>query len=143
MLEGWWASESSISKLQGACKKVDSCVHTTFIFRETIGTLLEGNRKCLVAFFDVAKAFDTIWIQSLFYQLYQIWIQVNHDGCYINFCCQARVHGHLSQSYALEYGILQGFFCCKLNIVFIISLLVSLNKSGSCCKIYPTPGTPL
>ena len=127
MLEGWWASESSISKLQGAYKKGDSRGHTAFIFRETIGTLLEGNRKCLVAFFDIAKAFDTMRIQSLFYQLYQIWIQVKHGG-YINFCCPASVHGHLSQSYALECGILQVFFCCKLDIVFINSLLVSLKK---------------
>ena len=69
-LELWWETNNVISGLQGACRKGLSCVHSALILRETVATSLEDNQKCFVAFFDVAKAFDTVWVDGLFYQLY-------------------------------------------------------------------------
>ena len=39
------------------------------LLKETVATSLGTNRKCLVAYFDVAKAFDTVWIEGLFFHL--------------------------------------------------------------------------
>ena len=68
-LKPWWQGERVISELQGACKGGASCVHTAFNLRETIATSLEASDNCFVAFFDVAKAFDTVWIDGLFKRL--------------------------------------------------------------------------
>ena len=77
-LKGWWVRESVVSELQGACKVGHSCIHTTFLLQETIATSLENNNKCIVAFYDVAKAFDSVWIGGLFKQLYD-----SGDSCFV------------------------------------------------------------
>ena len=64
-----------MSELQGTCKKGLSCINTAIPFEETVTTSLETNIKCLVAYFDVAKAFDTVWIEGLFFQLYELEIR--------------------------------------------------------------------
>ena len=55
-IESWWETNRVISDLQGACKKGLSCIHTAMLLQETVATSLETNRKCLVAYFDVAKS---------------------------------------------------------------------------------------
>ena len=40
--------------------------HTAFSLQETIAASMDDNNKCFVAFFDVATAFDTVWIDGLF-----------------------------------------------------------------------------
>ena len=74
-IESWWETNRIISELQGACKKGLSCIHMAMLLQETVATPLETNRKCLVAYFDVAKAFDTVWIEGLFFQLYELGIR--------------------------------------------------------------------
>ena len=74
-VETWSQDNNVISELQGACKKGLSCIHTTMLLQETVATSLVTNRKCLVAYFDVAKSFDTVWIEGLFFQLYAIRIR--------------------------------------------------------------------
>ena len=64
-LKVWWVSENVVSELQGACKAGHSCLHTAFLLQETIATTLENNNNCIVAFYDVAKAFDSVWIGGL------------------------------------------------------------------------------
>ena len=64
-MKSWWNEEQIMSELQGACREGASCVHTALNLRETIAPSLESSRLCFVAFFDVAKAFDTVWIDGL------------------------------------------------------------------------------
>ena len=61
----WWVDEKVVSDLQGACKSGHTCIHSAFILQETVATSLENNNKCIVAFYDVAKVFDSIWIGGL------------------------------------------------------------------------------
>ena len=51
-----------------------SCVHSALVLRETMATLMKENHKCFVAFCNVNKAYDTVWVDGLFYQLYQMGI---------------------------------------------------------------------
>ena len=73
-LKRWWTDERIISELQGACRSGFSCVHTAFNLRETLATSLESSEHCFVAFYDVAEAFDTVWIDGLFMQMYDLGI---------------------------------------------------------------------
>ena len=147
-LKKWWTDEGVISELQGACKSGLSCIHTAFLLQETLATSMETNEQCFLAFFDVAKAFDTVWIDGLFKQIYDIGITGKTwrllYRCYIQFFCRVRVEGNLSEYYSLHCGIHQGGYLSLLKYtVFINSLLISLKESGLCAKIYATPSTPL
>ena len=137
-----------MSELQGACREGASCIHTAFILRETIATSMESSRHCFVAFFDVAKAFDTVWIDGLFKQMFDLGIsgktwRLLYRG-YLNFKCCVKIQGSFSEWYEPRCGIHQGGFMSLMKYaIFINSLLVDLKKSGLCCKIYRTPSTPL
>ena len=88
-----------ISELQGACKSGLSCIHTAFILQETVATSMEENGQCFVTFFDVAKAFDNVWIDGLFKQVYDLGVtgktwRLLYRG-YVDFKCSVRVMGKL------------------------------------------------
>ena len=140
-MKRWWMDERVISKLQGACKTGLSCIHTAFSLQEAIATSLEEGDKCVVAFYDVSKAFDAVWIDGLFRQVFdrgitgKTWRLLYRS--YVDFRCCAKVQGHFSNWYTLYRGIHQGGYMSLLRYtVFINSLLIELRNSGNCCRIY-------
>ena len=67
-LKAWWVDKNVISDLQGACKK---CQSDPYRFLVGDHSFTNGsNDICSVAFFDIDKAFDTVWIDGLFKHLY-------------------------------------------------------------------------
>ena len=147
-LHVWWEENSVVSDLQFACKKGLSCTHAAFLLKETVATSLEAGDKCYVAFYDVAKAFDTVWIDGLFVQLWDAGIQGKLWRmlylCYCNFRCCARVGGHVSTWYQLKCGIHQGGYMSLIKYTaFINSLLKAMQQLKVCCKIYRTPSAPV
>ena len=123
-MEVWWGENSIISKLQGACKPVSSCVHSAFMLQETIAAGLDTNKKVFVAYFDVAKVFDSVWIGGLFYQLHKkgvcgkIWRLLYTK--YQDFHCRVRVNGEYSAWYPMTCGIHQGGFLSLLKYTAFI-----------------------
>ena len=110
---GWWFSEKIFSYLQGICREGFSCIHTAFNLRETV-TEMESTKKCFVAFFDVSKAFDTVWIDGLFKQMYDFGIMVKAwcllYRAYVGFKCCVKLNGKFSIWDEPLYGIHQGRF---------------------------------
>ena len=146
-LESWWKDNGIISQLQGACRKGQSCVHTSMMLQETVSSALETNKKVFVSYFDVSKAFDTVWINGLFYKLYQVGIKGKLWRLmyltYKDFCCRARVAGDLSDWYPMSVGIHQGgILSLTKYLVFINDLLDDLEKSGLCCTIGQIRSSP-
>ena len=97
--------------------------------------------------FDVAKAFDTVWSDGFFKQLFDLGITGKTwrllYGGYLDFRCRVRIRGDLSEPYRHTCGIHQGGYLSLLKYtVFINSLLVNLRDSGLCAKIYRIPSTP-
>ena len=147
-IKTWWCDEHVISELQGDCRGGHSCVHTAFNLRETLATAMEASGKCFVAFFDVAKAFDTVWVDGLFKQMFDLGIEGKTwrllYRCYSGFECCVKLKGVFSDWYSLQCRIHQGGFMSLMKYtIFINSLLVQLKNEGICCKIYTTPSTPL
>ena len=99
-IELWWKNTEVVSKFQGACRKGQSCVHTCLLLQETVASALETNNKVFVSYFDVSKAFDTVWINGLSYKLYEVGIRGKlwriMYRTYTVFYCRARIAGNFS-----------------------------------------------
>ena len=105
----------------------------------------ERRSKC-VSYFDVSKAFDTVWTNGLFYKLFNIGITGKHwrilyEG-YVDFKCKVRVDYKLSDWYVMQCGIHQIFLSLMKYTAFIDSLLTQLEQSHLCCRISQIPSSP-
>ena len=100
---------------------------------------LETNRKCLVAYFDVAKAFDAVWIEGLFFQLYELGIRGKTwrilYNFYADFRCCVKVQGQISDWYSLQCGIHQGGFLSLLKYTVFINSLI--NELWTVLQVVP------
>ena len=146
-MEKWWYEENIVSELQGACRKGSSCVHTALALQETISAQRERGKKVFVAYFDVSKAFDSVWIDGLFFQLHNLGVKDSLwrllYKSYRNFMCRVRIGDKVSAPYQMLCGIHQGGFLSLIKYIsFINSLLVQLKQSGLCCTIARVQTTP-
>ena len=146
-LEDWWKRSGVISNLQGACRKGQSCVHTAYLLQETVSSALERKKNVFVAFYDVSKAFDTVWIKGLFFKLYNMgirgitWRLLYRS--YIDFFCKVRIGDETSNWFQMRCGIHQGVFLSLIKYVaFINDLIIELRDSQLCCNIHGIMSTP-
>ena len=143
----WWTQNEVISKFQGACRKGQSCVHTSLLLQETVANALETHNKVFVSYFDVSKAFDTVWINGLFSKLHDMGIigklwRIMYRT-YTDFQCRVRVAGSFSDWYPMPCGIHQGGVLSLVKyLIFIDELLIKLEKSKLCCTIDHIPSSP-
>ena len=133
-VEQWWNSSQAVAETQGACRKGISSFHTAMLLQETIATNLEAGKRIFVAFLDVSKAFDRVFIEGLFYQLRKIGIKGKTwrllYGCYKGFLCRVRICDRYSEWYEMSCGIHQGGYLSLIKyIAFINSLLVELKDA--------------
>ena len=147
-IEVWWVREGIVSELQGACRKGSSCIHTALTLQETIAEQCEGGKKVFVAYFDVSKAFASVWIDGLFFQLYELGIRGSLwrllYKTYKGFNCRVRIGDRMSEEYPMLCGIHQGGFLSLIKYIsFINSLLIQLKQSGLCCTVMRIQTTPL
>ena len=146
-MEGWWNETQVISPLQGACRKGVSCVHTAMLLQETVATELESHSKVFVAYYDVAKAFDGVWVDGLFYRLHEMGVVGKTwrllYKTYIDFKCRVRIQSLHSDWYNMECGIHQGGFLSLMKYTaFINSLLLELESSKLCCTLHQIRTSP-
>ena len=131
----WWEDTSVISPLQGACRNGTSCLHSAAILQEAIAVNLNTNKRAFVAYFDVAKAFDSVWIDGLFYKLREMGAKGKEwrllYSSYTYFWCKAKVKGVYSEWYPMKRGIHQGGFLMLLKYAaFIDPLLRKIEESN-------------
>ena len=147
-LKGWWFDEHVISPLQGACRPGMSCLHTALCLQETIAVSLDSTKKVFVAYFDVSKAFDGVWIDGLFFQMRKMGIVGKvWRLLYLSYqiiWCKVRINGQYSDWYKMECGIHQGGYLSLLKYTaFIDPLLREIETSGIGCCISSVPTSPL
>ena len=147
-MHDWWFDERVTSDLQGASRKGFSCVHTALTLQETISKERERNKKIFVAYYDVSKAFDSVWIDGLFFQLHKIGVKGSLwrllYKSYQNFTCCFRIADKESEWYQMECGIHQGGYLSIVKYTaFIDSLISDLERSRLCSTIYRIPSSPV
>ena len=123
-------------------------MHSALTLQETISVGLGAGKNVFVAYYDVAKAFDSVWINGLFYQIHQmgvkgkIWRLLYQT--YQIFWCKVRVGGLYSDWYHMECGIHQGGFLSLLKYTaFIDPLIRELESSNLGCKVVGIPTSPV
>ena len=55
----------STCRLQGACWQSAFWIHSALVLHKSNATGLGTKKKAFLAYFDAAKAFDSVWIQWL------------------------------------------------------------------------------
>ena len=125
----------SINPLQGGFRPGRSCLHTAFIFQESIQYLRDQKKKAYVAFLDVSKAFDTVWHEGLLVKLHRkgiphrLWHLINNS--YSDASSSVLYSGSHSHSFPLLQGVRQGAILSPLLYsVFVDELLDILSESG-------------
>ena len=81
-----------------------------------------------MAYYDVSKAFDSVWIDGLFCQLYDLGItgslwRILYQ-MYVNFACCVRIGDMTSNWYKMECGIHQGGYLSLVKYVAFINSLI-------------------
>ena len=147
-IKTWWEEEGIISPLQGACRKGSSCIHSAYILQESITTSLDTKSKVFVAYFDAAKAFDSVWTDGLFYQLHNAGLKGKTwrilYKSYEDFRYKVRLSGTYSSWYSMRCGIHQGGFLSLLKYAaFIDPLLREIENSGFVSRILNIPSSPV
>ena len=131
-VEEWWGTSSIVSESQAACRKGVSSIHTAMLLQESIAANLGEVDKIFVLYLDVSKAFDSVWIDGLFYQLHNMGIKGKLwrllYKCYLDFRCRVRIGERYSDWYRMFCRIHQGGFLSLIKYTaFINSLLVMLR----------------
>ncbi len=64
--------QSTLDGMQCAARKCASCLDSSLVLRKAIVHAIEHESTAYVVVLDAKKAYDTMWIEGLFYQLWNI-----------------------------------------------------------------------
>ena len=68
--EKFAGKEGYFSEMQFGFQEGSGCIEASFTILETINHMLERGSKMFSCLLDVRKAFDTVWIDGLMYNLF-------------------------------------------------------------------------
>lgn len=126
---------SNIPDIQGACQEKCSSIHTSMLLREAVAYNVEKGSSVYVVLLDARKAFDTVWINGLFYMLHnkgidiKLWRLLKHS--YDDFSCVIRIGSVYSEPFTIKQGVHQGdIFSMLLYQIYNADLLNKLKVCG-------------
>ena len=128
-LENYASHNQYSSEMQVGFQEGVGCIEASFTILETINHMLERGSKIFSCFLDVRKAFDTVWIDELLYELYtelgikdRMWVAIKDMYTYVK--AQVLHSGSLSRSFDVSQGTGQGRILAPFMYkVYIKSLL--------------------
>jgi exonuclease III len=130
----------AICNTQSACEKGLSSAHASLLLQETVSHNVENRSPVYVTFFDAKKAFDTVWIEGLFFILYcngirgKLWRLLRK--AYIDCWSAVLVNGSISDWFLLLQGVKQGaVLSMLLYLCFINGLIKEILASNMGCHV--------
>ena len=130
----WFQDKNNINELQGAGKEHCSCLHTSMVLQEVIAQNLSKGESVYVAFLDIKKAFDTVFIPGLMYKLYMCGMRLKPwrliQDSYTNYEYATYVAGRPGSWFIPERGIHQGApLSMHMYLIYINELINQLRGS--------------
>ena len=133
-LENYAKQNRLFSNLQFRFQEGVGCTEATFTILESINHMLERGSKVFGCFFDVRKAFDTVWINGLLYKLFtefdirgRMWLAIK--DLYTEVRGQVLYSNTLSRKFDTSQGAGQGRILASfIYKVYINSLLNELRN---------------
>ena len=132
-LEKFASQAGYFSKIQFGFQEGSGCIEPSFIILETINHMLERGSKMFSCFLDIRKAFDTVWIDGLMYNLFSD-LGVNSKprlrikDLYTDVKTRVMYSGALSREFDIAQGTGQGRILAPFMYkVYINSLLKELS----------------
>ena len=132
--ESCWLRDPAVTNdLQGAGQEKGSCLHTSMLVQEAIAHNVNKGNTVYVAFLDTRKAFDTVWINGMLYQLHKAGVSMKTwrliKDAYTNFRCAVSLGGQHGEWFTPERGVHQGApFSMRLYQIFLNDLLCQLRS---------------
>ena len=130
-------TNSRPNPLQGGYQEEQDALTSCFVIDEVINHCCEDNDNVYVAYMDISKAFDTMWINGMLYKLYhnmgitgKMWRLIRN--WYTNMKEFVVVDGQSSRVYEVAQGTRQGGVLSPwLFLVFINDLMKELNDTNT------------
>jgi hypothetical protein len=89
-----------------------SCALASFVLQETISHNVERGSKVYCCFLDSSKAFDSVWLDGLFYKLFQLGMNGKSwrilRNWYSKMHCYVSLNGQTSSVFPVLQGVRQG-----------------------------------
>ena len=99
------------NEFQFAYQNNKSCILSSFLLQESIHHNIERGIKVYCCFLDSSKAFDTVWLDGLFYKLYNIGMKGKSwrilRNWYGRMSCCVSVNGAISFMFPVRQGVRQ------------------------------------
>ena len=120
-----------IHELQGAGQDGCSSIHTSMALQEAIDYNRCRGANVWVAFLDIRKAFDTVWIPGMLYKLYETGMnpkvrRIIANG-YSDFMCAAFIAGKPGNWFIQSRGVHQGSpISMKIYQIYVNDLIRDL-----------------
>ena len=133
-IEDFDRSKSYFSPLQCGFKKPVGCLEASFVISESVNHKLERGNKVFSCCVDVKKAFDTVWLDGLFFTLLtdlgvcgKMWMILK--DMYTKVQGFVTYGGSTSDLFSIDQGSCQGrIVALFLNKVFINRLLFIISN---------------
>ena len=136
----WAKQKRIICDLQGTDQDHCSSMHTAWLLRETIACSRENGKSVYVGLLDISKAFDSVWIDGMLYQLYntgldgKLWRIIR--SFYQDFTCSVQIGTFQSEFFKAMQGVHQGaYWSMKLFEHMFNPLLLELKAHTGGCSI--------
>ena len=139
--DAWFRNQNVIDMTQGAGQANCSSHHTSLLLQETIAYAKNRNATIYVAFLDIKKAFDTVWVNGLLFKLLEAGLRKKSwsliYNSYKDYECAAYVGGKGAPWFKPERGVHQGApLSMPLYQIFINDLLKQLRSSKFAIKMF-------
>ena len=111
-LMSWLDAHSSLHTCQAGFRRGRGCVDHIFSLSEIIQSRIRQGLPTYIFFRDVAKAFDTVWRDGLFFKLWHLGVRGKFWRVLRNLHADTQsrvlVNGHQSEYFPIQQGVAQG-----------------------------------
>ena len=139
-LEFFLENNNLIPKCQSGFRRGRSCTENLVKFSSHVKRAMMRRRPVLATFYDIKRAYDTVWHKKLLQKLYDIGVSQNMYNFFCKFLekrvIRVAIGDAVSKPYVLDMGIPQGSIVAPTAFSIMLSDINKLKLNRSCISLY-------